>query len=255
MSSYVRKVGVRWDANRIGSVAMQRAVLVCCSLVFVVFLVACGGGQQAGPAATSRDSSSPPGASSPSESAAQRYAKRIEELRASKTSKCEQEVSTAEAKVASLKSDLADTKKRHKAAIAAVIMAKKDNEFKQHIANLTKELAAAEAKVEKAKTELRSVANWEPRIDPQEMRPGDLGRLGVGEEHVPTFRVLQIVDASNMLVTYSESIYWITGLSTARLADGGTITVPGIIECTGNRQYRTTIGATKTVFVIKALAD
>lgn len=120
-----------------------------------------------------------------------------------------------------------------------------------------------------------------PRLCLWRLQVGDIGRLTGNLESPPDpetnhFRVLQVVDESNMLITSHgnevlsmedqllglvpsafpyvnksvEAVVWVTGIRTAGITDGTYTKLGQVFEVSGTKKYETAIGASKTVFVI-----
>jgi hypothetical protein len=168
---------------------------------------------------------------------AQPWKERLAKERVTRTDKLKADLEDAEKRLTDVKDELAETKKKHKIAIAAVITAKKDNEFKKQIAELNQKVELQTRKRDEVKKALDWVGWWEPSIDISELRVGQIGRLKASDDMVPIFTIIQVVDTSHMIVRHNDQFYWIEGLSTAKAADGKQFTISDVVECPGNHTY------------------
>lgn len=113
-----------------------------------------------------------------------------------------------------------------------------------------KAVADATAKLATAKGALTGADTWEPSVELATLRVGDFGKLRIGEDFVPTFKVLQVLNSETALLTHDSQVFWVE-MNASGLVDGRTIALPGIVECTGTRQYTTAAGVSNTVFVLR----
>jgi len=222
---------------------MIRAVL-CLQLAFAaVVLVACGGGRDTTQPAGKSDGKpdgKPGAASSGARDSAEireAWADRVRSERAAKVEKATADLNDAEKAVA-------DAQKRLKKTIS-------DGTTVSVVTKMKADIAALQAKRDRAKSALDAAPSWEPRIEIRTIRVGEFGVLGVGEVYTPPLKVLQIIDRSTALLQYQEQVFWVEGLGTSALADGHHITLSQIVECTGNKTYTTPLGTTRTVLVLK----
>lgn len=133
------------------------------------------------------------------------------------------------------------------------------------IANLDAEIAQLQAKLEKAKkanerkrlesqlaelnTQLTAAKvqapNKLPTLLPEELKTGELGKLGAEGSFV---EVVQVVDARNMLVKAGSRRIWIADVSTEGLADQQDLVLTNLFKVAGTKTYRTAGNNTQTVF-------
>jgi hypothetical protein len=73
-----------------------------------------------------------------------------------------------------------------------------------------------------------------------------------GRAELP-YRILQVIDQNNVILTWGPDVTWWVEMPTAGLADGQTIKITDFVHCVGTRQYRTTFGRTRTVLVLKVV--
>ncbi len=68
-------------------------------------------------------------------------------------------------------------------------------------------------------------------------------------------KVTQIIDKDSVLIEYDHyyhKVCWLEGCSTTGLVDGDTVIgVACLLEVSGTKQYKTALGATNTVLVLK----
>lgn len=80
------------------------------------------------------------------------------------------------------------------------------------------------------------------------LREGSIGVIsGNGFQRT---KVTQIIDDSNMLCQIFDDTVWVTG-NTAGLVDGNGVFLKGLYRCTGTKQYRTILGASRTIYQIE----
>jgi hypothetical protein len=112
----------------------------------------------------------------------------------------------------------------------------------------------------------RWIALGSPSLNLKALKAGDLGVMPVGEymqfgerKTKPTgWKVLQVLDAENALMTHFDGFYkevngeafWFE-MGTDGLVDGRIHTFDGIWECKGTRRYNSAVGGTRTVFVLR----
>ena len=117
----------------------------------------------------------------------------------------------------------------------------------------------------------RWIALGTPSLDLSALKAGDLGVMPVGEYLLggekmtkPTgWKVLQVLDKQSVLLTHLDGFYkelngetfWMEAMDTRNMVDGRTYTFDGIFECQGTRTYKTPIGATRTVFVLRHIGQ
>ncbi|WP_439621463.1 hypothetical protein [Gemmata sp.] len=143
------------------------------------------------------------------------------------------------AAITAAETELANAKGRLRRASTG----KQELEEKKAVADATTKLAAAKAAVAGADT-------WEPSVQLASLRVGDFGKLRIDDDFVPTFKVIQVLNSDAALLMHDSAVYWVE-LNASGLVDGRSITLPGIVECTGTRQYTTAAGVTNTVFVLR----
>lgn len=84
-----------------------------------------------------------------------------------------------------------------------------------------------------------------PQLDLAAVQPSDVGELRFAN-------VLQIIDDKNALIEDRRQTVWLSGMSTRDWVDGRRVSLEGLcFEVSGNKQYRTAAGTTKTVAVLQ----
>jgi|GEM_PF-3631789 len=117
----------------------------------------------------------------------------------------------------------------------------------------------------------RWIALGNPSLDLQALKAGDLGVMPVavytlaGEQQkkLTGWKVLQVLDKQSVLVTHVDGYFkelngetfWLEGLDTRNMPDGRTYSFDGIFECQGTRTYKSALGATRTVFVLRYIGE
>ena len=226
----------------------RRIACVACVALFLAFVMACGGSGPVGVDDTQATKASRSEAKSrPPADPFRRWSDYVTTARAERTERLKADLESAENELSSAKASLDDAKKKVKTAPTV----KKESEYKKQITEQTAALGQASVKVDRARGALKTADTWEPRTAPNDLRAGDLTKLGVENGLVPIFTVFQVIGPSSALLSFREEIYWVEGIGTSNLADGRTITLHGLVECTGNKQYTSAIGATRTVMAFK----
>ena len=128
-------------------------------------------------------------------------------------------------------------------------------------AGRNKETATAQEPTAKS----RWIALGSPSLNFPALKAGDLGVMPIGEytvfgekkTHPTEWKVLQILDAENALMTHIDGFYKETNgetfwfeMGTSNLVDSRSYIFDGIWECKGTRRYTTAIRGTRTVFVL-----
>lgn len=88
-----------------------------------------------------------------------------------------------------------------------------------------------------------------PDMEPDSLKVGMLGRLG-NERGPYAFEIQTVVDKSNAIVKTGNSYLWLE-IPTTGMVDGKRFTFNGLMEVTGTRTYKTVIGGSKTIFVLR----
>ena len=76
-------------------------------------------------------------------------------------------------------------------------------------------------------------------------RKGSFGHLTGG------VRIVQIIDEANCIVHYEGADFWLEGCDTTPFADDQHVPIETPVTISGNRQFRTVLGASRTVYVLK----
>lgn len=125
------------------------------------------------------------------------------------------------------------------------------------ISDLQRQLANATSKQKPAiEAELSRIESGPlviPKIDAFALRVGDIGWLDYGDHVVGvaprTFRVVQVLNAEQMLIRTGKRLTLVRGLPTAEIDDGSDVTISKVMHVVGNATYRTAAGGTNTVLV------
>ena len=112
-------------------------------------------------------------------------------------------------------------------------------EKRRAIRALQAELAKAEARLAR----LREPWTFIPGL-PHPPKVGDMGEVSF-------VRVLQIVDADEMRVTYYGHDLWLRGIDTKNLVDEVGLKPTGIFEVIGTKAYTTVLGSMSTVLLVE----
>ncbi len=92
-----------------------------------------------------------------------------------------------------------------------------------------------------------------------------LGQGTEGGQGFEQFKVVSVVDSSNLIVTYDKTSWnpmtghtthhpirlWLKGFSTTGIVDDDQVTIPWTIKVTGTKAYTTALGAKSTVILIE----
>jgi hypothetical protein len=109
--------------------------------------------------------------------------------------------------------------------------------------------STVERKIEINEGEIkRLLATKKPRtedyaIDPRDLKEGSFGILGANESKSvpPRFRVLQIQDRTNALMTWGKKTYWMQ-IETKGLTDGDEVQIRDYVHCLGTKTYNSLTG-------------
>lgn len=77
----------------------------------------------------------------------------------------------------------------------------------------------------------------------------------VGGARPATAKILQIVDGEAAIVQIGKRDFWLSGLATGNLEDGGGLVLNGVVYCSGNKTYTTVTGGSKTVLVLESFDE
>lgn len=93
-------------------------------------------------------------------------------------------------------------------------------------------------------------------IRPRELDFGAFGLLGTNgsQDEPPVFRVLQVIDPANALMTWGEATYWVEA-NTAKWVDGTRVEMNGFVHCVGKKEYKSAAGVKRTVLHLKSVRD
>lgn len=78
--------------------------------------------------------------------------------------------------------------------------------------------------------------------NPDNLDDGQVGNLSYW-----AFSIASVVDDENAILRLGNDNYWLAGFPTRGLADEQSVRLIGPLKCVGNKQYKTVLGATKTV--------
>lgn len=98
-----------------------------------------------------------------------------------------------------------------------------------------------------ARIKQMSASEFPPPLNLDRLKQGDMGSIDAN------ITVSQIVDDRTMLVMAGERMLFITGYSTANIADDDTIRYNVPFMVTGTQQYTTVLGARSTLWVLEPL--
>lgn len=137
------------------------------------------------------------------------------------------------------------------------------------------------AKLKKRRDEIKKdPSSFVPQVPYQFciLKAGEIGSIAQSEygsnggRSAPVITAIQIVDEENMLVELTWSYHtfvatsneggrmefqkterrvWLRGFPTSKLANGSKVSIPEMVEVTGNHSYETVSGAIETVLVIE----
>ncbi len=150
-------------------------------------------------------------------------------------STCEEKVAAADQRLKDAESAVADAKKKLKA--------------EQSRTSTVGKMAAAKQAVKDAEEQV-AVRKREADLDRRAARL-DWGPVGIqAGRGVNTtgeaIKIVQVVAPDAAIVEWhGETLWW--NLNTSGLVDGRAISLDGVSECVGTRQYVTALGATRTV--------
>ena len=114
-----------------------------------------------------------------------------------------------------------------------------------------KQVADAEADLEEMNQRLQRLESRSELVMPELPRKLQVGAVGVLEHRHGNS--VQVIDATNMLVEIplTEERVWISGVSTAGIADDKGVELPQVFEVTGTTSYQTALGAKRTVLMLE----
>jgi len=113
------------------------------------------------------------------------------------------------------------------------------------------QLKAAVAQLEADRANLNK---WEPRDLPNDLKKGEIVKLGLDQTNTARFVVIQVIDDNNMLAKWGNEWYWLEA-PTKGLVDDDDAYLTGLVEYRGTRTYKTVGTGSKTIRVIKAHDD
>lgn len=76
--------------------------------------------------------------------------------------------------------------------------------------------------------------------------------VSFGEFKTPV-EITQVVDADNCIAKLGEATFWIEGMPTAGIVDGGSYRLGHVFSYAGTKQYRTVLGATRTIHRVRRM--
>jgi hypothetical protein len=88
-----------------------------------------------------------------------------------------------------------------------------------------------------------------PQLAPHNL---EVGKAGVCNYQI---RIVQVIDAENMLARFGNRTVWIKGYSTKDVTEGEDRQFGGVMKVSGTKQYETALGVSKTVLLIEPETD
>ena len=79
------------------------------------------------------------------------------------------------------------------------------------------------------------------------MKIGDIGKPYISGHDTARLEVVQVVDESNIIVKNAVEWFWIKNVDSSNFRDDQELFIKNTMKYTGNKQYQTVLGATKTV--------
>lgn len=61
------------------------------------------------------------------------------------------------------------------------------------------------------------------------------------------FKVFQVVNSTEAILSFNDQHYWLSGINTETLADGNVLQLPFPVKIVGTKSYTTAIGSQKTI--------
>lgn len=96
-------------------------------------------------------------------------------------------------------------------------------------------------------------ANGDPHISVRSMSVGDLGPLRGKRDH-SFFEIIQIVDDETAMIRCDDVQFFLVGVNMRSFADGAGVELNDqICQVAGTQRYKTVLGATKQLYVVKPL--
>jgi len=96
--------------------------------------------------------------------------------------------------------------------------------------------------------------SWLPAIRPDCFQVGQAGFMKPSnrlEDGFLAYRILQVVSASELLVTWNDTTLLLRGWRTTGMTDGKTIVIDKPSRVSGTHKYVSVLGAVNTVFVVE----
>jgi hypothetical protein len=79
----------------------------------------------------------------------------------------------------------------------------------------------------------------------------EVGAIGV----IGNATAIQVVDSTNLIVSYRNKLLWITKHPTKGVVDDSILPLPGMWKITSTKRYNTAIGGSKTVFMAEPFSE
>ena len=156
-----------------------------------------------------------------------------------------------------------DQRRQIEGAEAGLERAKKNRNYRSTVTGSGKRTSARRHRAEaiaNATRRLRELKEEKcpvPLLALEEIAEGKIGRVVMRfareRDPLPSFRVVQVIDNQTMLAEHGKKVYLLSGVSTKGIVDDDKFSLgSAIFEAPGTHTYKTVLGGTSTVWVLRA---